>query len=228
MLGAFCFLIAVQTGPKDFQELAKQSRAAYASLKGYRDEWTLAGDDGKDAMSVRRRFDGGRRMCETRVQGDLTVVDGSDGKTDYNVMVPMKMYSQGPHRAGEETPSPKVDPGSCSFTIDASGYSFASDPPIPILSVVTGEFKGRQVRHALGRVANSGGTAQVDLLFWPNAWILCDATITTTLTKGEKSVLHWVAKSIETNVKFGPKDFALDPSLIKGFTRLPEGSFGGG
>jgi len=223
MLSAVCLFLAAQTTPKNLEELAERSRAAYASLKGYRDEWALTADDERPVWLVRRRLDGARHWSEMGLVGKVGGIDVSDGKTDYWLDFQAKTYSAGPHKVRRALPRSRPKPGTCTFGIDETGYSFASDPPIPIASIHFDSFRGQTVRHVLGRLITNSGTEQVDFLFWPDSWILVDATITTTHGDGPKHVVHWITKSVEKNVKFGPKDFALDPSLIKGLTRLPEG-----
>lgn len=237
MLAQICALaIAQGPAPKDVDELIQFVWAAYSKQTGYRDEWTMTGRFGEGTLVCKRTLDAPRERFETTNAGQLYLLFGSDGKADFTILYPSKTYYQEPiPKPGVYSNSHKhVESHSFTFEFDAAGIVLYCDPPLKIASVKPETVEGKPMRRVIAQAVNpdSGGKLEVNMLFWPDAWIPTDIVIQLTRKGEQPELLEHAASKIQTGLKFGPELFAIDPGAVKDFTKVTRDemfkSFGGG
>lgn len=222
MLAQICALLVLPSGqPKDMAELSQLMNAAYAKLKGFEDDWKLTSQG--TAVSYRRILDGDRHHFSVVVNGKTMLVSGSNGKNEYAAIYPTKCYYTEPDKKewGKDEPV-KPQKGNYQFNITENSFSISSDPPLQIRQVVPAMLEGRKVRHVVAETSNpeTGGRLRMDLLFWPDAWILCRATVTLT-KKGQKpEVAVHTEATVRKGLQFRSDVFKLDPKSLQGFKRV--------
>ncbi|HWA83673.1 MAG TPA: hypothetical protein VG820_09580, partial [Fimbriimonadaceae bacterium] len=174
MVATLCLLALQSSAPKDMNQLMEFIRADYARQVGYQDDWTFSGQFDGNAVSYNRTLDKPRQKFEMIVDGSPVLLFGTDGKTEYTVLFPVKTYYQEP----PAKPDPKkdkpidADDQSFKFAFDSTGMELVSKPEMKIVSIKTEAAGGVKQRHLLAQAVNpaTGGRLQVDMLLWPDAW----------------------------------------------------------
>lgn len=198
--------------------------AAYSKQKGYEDEWVMKGKEGTSTLSYRRLIDFPRDRFEMINEGQPLLLSGSDGKTDFAILYPAKVYFEEP----VERPDPKkykraeAEDQTFKFAVSSEGMELSSNPPMHIVSVQSAKVGGKPVRRVIAQAVNpkTHGRLEATLLFWPDAWIATEVTIQVSHNgKPAELVAHATAK-IQTHQRFPASSFTLAPADVKDFTKI--------
>ena len=104
-------LMAQPAAPKSFEDMMAQTRAAYRSLKSYRDSWfmkTTAGDQ-EQLLKFERQIDGERGSMKATLDGEVILQLGSDGKASFFMVPGFSKYAEFTGKNPWITRDPKDD-----------------------------------------------------------------------------------------------------------------------
>jgi hypothetical protein len=222
MLVALCAVVLAQpAAPKDLPQLVKLINASYQKLHGFRDTWSFKNGDG-NVLKFNRTMDGDR-YHEVVLVDDVEVCEaGYNEKASFGICFPLQIYAEGiDTRAAKPEPPQRTDAGSFTFRIEEHGFTIQSNPQAKIVSVTSQMESGKRVRQVVAKAVNpvNGHSAKIDMILWPNDWVLTDIKITLA-KRGKPDEVHNYACKIETGLHMEPSEFRLTPSKVPGYQKL--------
>jgi hypothetical protein len=215
--------------PKTIRDLESAKVEAIRGIKSFRLEMnsiTVFSLDTKSVSShVTMLRDGDRFRINRQVAG-VTEEDVNDGQTMWSIFsAPKKIYREYPddasHMAGPMKHPTRAKPQSWYLDFDWFQARFDSDTPLKIKSIEDVHEGTSTLRKVIASDEAKGKPATMTLIQWflPDKWILKRFYLNghnengPFMCQGEVTVLDF-------NAKITPRDFALDPSMIKGFRKV--------
>ena len=194
----------------------------YRKLTGFRETLKLGDATIEKKISKQRLW---MRLSNKGVPGwEL----GNDGKTAFVIMYSNKEYTQFP---GDDDPAkykePFVpqkedgEPGDFKVNFEGYGLQISCFPKPTVKSVELLKENGKELRYVRANVVSpkSGNSLIIEQAFLPDKWILTKLIIRSIESGKESEFMRFEAVSQKFDCKFTDKDFQLDQTKVKGFTR---------
>lgn len=225
-------LVARQAALPTPEQVLRNINGFFASAQHYSDVWDLRtlSEDGKPVhIKMHRKIDGKRFYFATEVDEKPAVDLASNGTTGMLVNHANRQYFRVP--SAPEVPEFKVptdvETDKVMFQFQDRSLLFWANPELNSIAFDTQKIGDQTFRHYVAEAPRKAGRGKVhvELLVYPDQWIVRKLDITTDLDGKPERTLHLEAITVNSNATFTDKDFIVPPSVYSGYDEtLPGGN----
>ncbi|MBS1704706.1 MAG: hypothetical protein JST40_02445 [Armatimonadetes bacterium] len=224
-------LMAQPAAPKSFEDMMAQTRAAYRSLKSYRDSWfmkTTAGDQ-EQLLKFERQIDGERGSMKATLDGEVILQLGSDGKASFFMVPGFSKYAEFSGKNPWITRDPKDDEklmqdGDFNVTVDGIyDILVTSKPSLKLLTFTPGKFEGQDVRVAKCEVRRPDTKSGVDMTitFEKGKMLIVRLECDVIGRDSSKANMVLLRESSAEGAKLDPTQFEMPKSVTSSYSKAP-------